>query len=119
MRATIEINGKPMEFEATAMTDHMADHIFKINLAYQMQHAEGNEDKFPDLARKVAFIMHKRAELGGWRKVENLTVEDFYDWLDSIDSYEIESKADQIMRLYISNKKTSVIPKNIKNPQAE
>lgn len=119
MKGTIEINGKMMDFEATAMTDHMADHVFGINVSYAVQHTQGNEDKLPDLIRKIAFIMNKRAELGGWRQVEELTPEDFYDWLDQLDSYELEGKAGEIMKLYARNKKTSVSPKNMTNPQAE
>lgn len=119
MKDVIEINGKSMTFEATAMTDHMVDHIFGINVAYLIQHAEGNEDKTPDLIRKIAFVMNKRAEQGGWRQVEELTEDDFFDWLDGIDSYELETKAPEIMALYAKNKKTSVSPKNMTNPQAE
>ena len=119
MKGTIEINGKMMDFEATAMTDHMADHVFRINVSYAVQHTQGNEDKLPDLIRKIAFIMNKRAELGGWRQVEELTEEDFCDWLDELDSYAIETKASEIMALYAKNKKTSVSPKNMTNPQAE
>lgn len=119
MRATIEINGRPMEFEATAMTDHMADHLFGINLSYMMQHTEGNEDKIPDLVKMIAFIMNKRAELGGWRAVENLTEEDFFDWLDQINSYELENHGSELIGIYAQNKETAVMPKNTKNPQAE
>ena len=112
MKQLIEISGQPTEFEASAMTDHMVDAIFKINIAYAVKHVEGNEEKFPELVKKIAFVMIKRAELGGWRKVEQLTEEDYCDWLDSIDSYSIESAAQEIMTLYANNKKTSVHPKN-------
>lgn len=119
MRGQIEIDGKVMEFEASAMTDHMVDHIFGMNLGYAIQHVAGNEDKLPDLIRKLAFVMNKRATLGGWRAVENLTLDDYYDWLDGIDSYELESKGEELLNLYAKNKKTSVIPKNMTNPQHE
>lgn len=117
MKKTIEINGQSMEFEASAMTDHMADKVFGINLAYAFQHT--TEDKYPDLVRKVSFIMNKRAELGGWRKVEELTQDDYFDWLDSIDSYALENSAKEIMNLYASNKENHVFPKNVTNPQQE
>ena len=117
MKATIEMNGHPVEFEASAMTDHMADHIFGINVSYAVQHSD--DSAVTELVKKLAFVMCKRAELGGWRKVEELTVEDYYDWLDSIDSYTIENNAKTIMRLYTNNKKTSVSPKNTNSPQAE
>lgn len=119
MRGQIEIGGKLMDFEASAMTDHMVDHIFGINLGYAIQHVDGNEEKLPDLIRKVSFVMNKRAILGGWRAVENLTLDDYYDWLDEIDSYELENNGSEILSLYAQNKKTSVSPKNTKNPQAE
>lgn len=119
MKKTIEISGKTVEFEATAMTDHMADKIFGINIAYAIQHAEGNDDKMPELIRKIAFVMAKRAELGGWRKVEELSEDDFYDWLDDLDSYAIETSAKDILELYASNKVTKVSSKNVVNPQAE
>lgn len=119
MRGQIEIGDKMMDFEASAMTDHMVDHIFGINLGYAIQHVDGNEDKLPDLIRKIAFVMNKRAILGGWRKVESLTQDDFYDWLDGIESYELEIKGAEILALYAQNKKTSVSPKNMTSPQAE
>jgi hypothetical protein len=119
MRKEIEIGGKLMPFEASAMTDHMADHIFGINVSYAVQHAQGNEYKLPDLIRKIAFVMHKRAVLGGWRKVEELTEDDFCDWLDGLDSYELETKASEIIGLYAQNKHTSISPKNTNSPQAE
>ena len=112
MRRTVDMDGRSMDFEATAMTDHMADAVFHINLSYAIQHAEGNEEKTPELVRKVAFIMNKRAELGGWRAVEQLTEDDYLDWLDSLDSYQIETYAKDIMTLYASNKQTAVHPKN-------
>lgn len=119
MRGQIEIDGKVMDFEASAMTDHMVDHIFGMNLGYAIQHVDGNEDKLPDLIRKLAFVMNKRATLGGWRAVENLTIDDYYDWLDGIDSYELETKGEELLNLYAKNKKTSVSPKNMTSPQAE
>lgn len=119
MKKTIEINGKPVELEATAMTDHMADKIFGINISYAVQHAEGNEDKMPDLIKKITFVMAKRAELGGWRRVEELTEEDFCDWLDGFDSYAIETEAKNILELYASNKVTRVTSKNAVSPQHE
>ena len=119
MRTDIYIGETKIPFEATAMTDHMADKVFNINIAYSMQHATENEDKMPELIRKIAFIMAKRAELGGWRAVENLTEEDFFDWLDSLDSYEIENNAEEILGIYMQNKKTSVTPKNAQSPQVE
>lgn len=106
-----------MEFEASAMTDHMADHIFGLNLSYALQHSD--DSKMTDLVKKIAFVMYKRAELGGWKKVEELTEEDYFDWLDSIDSFAIESSAKEILSLYANNKKTQVSPKNMNSPQAE
>ena len=119
MKKIIEINGKPVEFEASAMTDHMADHIFGINTGYAIQHAQDNQERLPELIRMIAFVMCKRAELGGWRKVEELTKEDYYDWLDTFDSYELELNGKEIFDLYLSNKKTSVSPKNTTSPQQE
>lgn len=112
MKQIIEIGGRPTEFEASAMTDHMIDTIFKMNIAYALTHTEGNEEKYPELVKKTAFVMVKRAELGGWRKVEELTQDDYFNWLDSIDSYAIETSAEDIMTLYANNKKTTVHPKN-------
>lgn len=119
MKKEIKLNGRTMAFEASAMTDHMADHIFGINLSYAFQHTDADSDKLPDLIRKVAFVMNKRAELGGWRKVEELTIDNFYDWLDTIDSFALEAHAKEIMALYANNKKTTVSPKNQINLPAE
>ena len=117
MEKTFNFNGKEMRLSATAMTDHMADKIFGINLSYALQHAD--EGKTQEIIRKITFVMNKRAELGGWRAVEQLTEDDYYDWLDSMDSFAIEVKAKEILHLYANNKKTSVSPKNTTNPQHE
>ena len=117
MKTTIEVNGKQMVFEASAMTDHMADHIFGLNISYAVQHTD--DASMTDIVKKIAFVMYKRAERGGWRKVEELTEDDYFDWLDSIDSYVIENNAKEIMALYANNKKTTVSPKNMTSPQAE
>ena len=119
MKKYIEIGDKMLEFEATAMTDHMVDHLFGVNVAYQVQHADENKDKMPDLIKRIAFVMNKRAELGGWRAVEALSEEEYYDWLDGVDSYGIETNAQELMSLYARNKLTTVSPKNTKSPQAE
>ena len=121
MKKTITIGGEPMEFEASAMTDHMYDKIFGGNLTYIMSHLENNQDKAPDIIRKMAFVMAKRAELGGWKKVEDLTLEDFYNWLDDIDSYELESEdvSQELLAVYSNNKMTTVNPKKANSPQAE
>ena len=116
MKKIIEINGKPMEFEATAMTDHLCDKIFGGNIAHALQHSS-NEAQ-PENIRRIAFVMYKRAELGGWRAMSELTTDDYYDWLDSIDSFEIENNAKAILELYAKNKDTNVIPKNTTSPQA-
>ena len=117
MEKIIDFNGAKMKFAATAMTDHMADKIFGINLSYALQHAD--DGKTIELVRKIAFVMNKRAELGGWRAVEQLTEEDYYDWLDGIDSFAIEVNAKEILKMYANNKKTSISPKNTTNPQHE
>ena len=118
MKKTIEVNGQPMEFEATATTDHMIEAIFGVRMTYALNHTE--EDKFPDLVKKLAFVLNKRAELGTWRKVLELTQEDFYDWLDEIDSYALEGEevARELLALYANNKVTKVSPKNAASPQA-
>lgn len=119
MKKIIEISGKPYEFEATATTDYMAEAVFGIRLTYALKNTK--EEEFPDLVKKIAFIMNKRAELGSWRKVNELTKEDFYDWLDNIDSYALESEevAKQILIIYANNKDTKVQPKNATSPHPE
>lgn len=117
MKKTIEISGQPMEFEASAMTDHMADHIFGINISYAVQHSD--DATMTELVKKLAFVLNKRAELGGWRAVEELSEEDYLDWLDSIDSFALETNAKEILNLYANNKKTAVSPKNTNSPQPE
>ena len=118
MKKTIEVNGQAMQFEATATTDHLMESIFGIRMTHALN--AGENDKFPELVRKLAFVLNKRAELGSWRKVNELTNEDFWDWCDSIDSYAIEDEkvAKELLILYANNKETKVSPKNAASPQA-
>jgi len=118
MKKTIEVNGQTMQFEATATTDHLMESIFGIRMTHALN--AGENDKFPELVRKLAFVLNKRAELGSWRKVNELTNEDFLDWCDSIDSYAIEDEkvAKELLILYANNKETKVSPKNAASPQA-
>ena len=116
MKKIIEINGQPLEFEATATTDYMMEAVFGIRLTYALKNTK--EEDYPDLIKKIAFIMNKRAELGSWREVNKLTKENFFDWLDSIDSYALEEPetSKTILVLYANNKDTKVQPKNAASP---
>lgn len=118
MKKIIDINGRKLEFEATATTDHMIETVFNIRFLQALN--KSPEEDQPELIKKLAFIMNKRAELGSWRKVEDLTQEDFWDWLDTIDSFALEEEktAKEILNLYINNKGTKVFPKNQASPQA-
>ena len=118
MKKTIEINGKPMEFEATATTDHMVEGLFGIRVTYALNNT--SEDEYPDLVKKIAFVMNRRAVLGSWKKVLELSQEDFYNWLDEIDAFALENgdTAKEILTLYAGNRMTHVAPKNATSPQA-
>lgn len=118
MKKIIEINGVQMQFEATATTEHMMEGLFGVRVSYALNHTA--EEDYPDLIKKLAFVMNRRAELGSWRKVLELNEEDFYDWLDKIDSFALEDQdtAKEILTLYANNKITKVAPKNAASPQA-
>ena len=112
MKKIIEIGGKPIEFEATGMTNHMVDTIFGGNIEHQLMGAKKGETPSTELIKHIAFVMIKRAELGGWRAVENLTKDDYFDWIDGLGSFEIEDKAEDIMNFYIGGLGNKVLPKN-------
>lgn len=118
MKKTIEINGRPMEFEATATTDYMIESIFNIRFM-QALNKSAEEDQ-PDLIKKLAFVMNKRAELGSWKQVKDLSKDDFLDWLDELDNFSLEAEdtAKELLALYISNRDVKVFPKNQASPQA-
>lgn len=111
--------GKVLVFEATAMTNHMIDTIFGGNFEQQIMSYKSGEGFSIATILHAAFVMNKRAELGKWRAVEALTVDDFYDWSDEIDSFGIEDKAEQIFELYMGNMKTKVFPKKEESQQPE
>lgn len=118
MKKTIEIGETPMEFEAVATTDYMVEAVFGLRMQQALNNSK--EGEYADLVQKLAFIMNRRAALGSWKLVNQLTTDDFMDWLDSIDSYALiqESTAKEIMSLYAGSKQTKVIPKNTNSPQA-
>ena len=118
MKRTIDINGSPMEFEAVATTDYMIEAVFGIRMQQALNNSK--EGEYADLVQKLAFIMNRRAVLGSWKQVNQLTTEDFMDWLDKIDSYALiqEGIAKEIMSVYAGSKQTKVVPKNMNSPQS-
>ena len=118
MKKTIDIGGTPMEFEAVATTDYMVEAVFGLRMQQALNNSK--EGEYADLVQKLAFIMNRRADLGSWKLVNQLTTDDFMDWLDEIDCYALiqEGTAKEIMSLYAGTKQTKVIPKNMNSPQA-
>lgn len=110
MKKEIDLNGT-VTLEATAMTDFMYQSIFGGNLTNEFQKCKENGNE-TELVKRICFVMAQRADLGSWRAVKDLTKDDYYDWLDSIDSYAIETQSEAIVNLYACNRKTKVAPKN-------
>lgn len=111
MKKMIEIDGKPVEFEATGTIDICMRKLFDIDLMKALGKAnKENAGEMTQLCNQMAFVMNKRAELKGWRAVCELTEDDFYDWLDQFGSDGLLNASKDIMEVYIQNKKSTSTP---------
>ena len=111
MKKTIELDGKAVEFEATGTIDICMRKLFDIDLMSTLTKINKDDaGATTALCSQMAFVMNKRAELGGWRKVCELTQDDYYDWLDRFGSDALLNASKEIMEIYIQNKKTTSTP---------
>lgn len=111
MKKIIEIDGKNLEFEATGTIDICVRKIFSVDLMSRLsQFNKDNSGEATSLASQMGFVMNKRAELGGWKKVCELTEDDYYDWLDRFDASSLLTASKDIMELYVQNKGTTSTP---------
>lgn len=111
MKKTIEIDGKKIEFEATGTIDICIRKLFNRDLMSSLTKVNKDDSsEVSELTYEMAFVMNKRADLGSWKKVCELTEDDYYDWLDQFSSNSLLQSSKEIMDLYIQNKKTTSTP---------
>ena len=66
---------------------------------------------------KLAYIMNKQATAKTLADMNNISEEDYFEWLDKFASLEFAMKSGQLLDIYLNNKETSVESK--KNPDQQ
>lgn len=64
-----------------------------------------------DSISQLAYVMHRQAEAKSISDLDDLTFENYLDWLDLFDSMEFLYKAVQLINIYMNNTETTVEPK--------
>ena len=120
MKKEIMVGDKPMNFEATALFPHAMREVFKINVFKALQGMDltdikSDSDDVMDLVSQMAFIMNKTAELSSAREILSLTQDDYFEWLNTIESFALVEAMPDLMDVYMSSKKSD---SNAKNPES-
>ena len=64
-----------------------------------------------DSISQLAYVMHRQAEAKSISDLDDLTFENYLDWMDLFDSMEFLYKAVQLINIYMNNTETTVEPK--------
>ena len=115
MRGVIKLGNQEVMMEANAAIPIRYKWIFKENLfAYFNKELEGID--YTEFAGKLAFVMAKSAEKADMRA---LTIDDYWEWLESLEGTAIAYAAPEIVDLYLGNEQTAAEPKKKADQQTD
>lgn len=117
MVKTIQIDGKEIEFKATAATPRVYRQAFGrdiyidlTTLYEEMSKGESLSVKSLSTFENISFVMAMQAE---GKTINRETVnEDMNEWLDRFDTFSIYKVVPQIMELWRLNTEQTIEPKN-------
>jgi len=106
-----------MKFRASGLTPTLYKHLTGSDLIASLYPAFESGDGADAYAvtPELAFVMYAQANPEKYDP-KKLTEEDFEDWLDSLESFEIENHVDEILTMYMASAVTKSVPKNMKSP---
>lgn len=106
-----------MKFRASGLTPILYKHLTGEDLISDLAPAftSGNGADAYAVAPDLAFVMYAQANPERYDP-KKLTEEDLEDWLDSLESFEIENHADEILTMYMASAATKSISKNTRRP---
>ena len=107
MRRDIKLGNEVVTMEANAATPIRFKWVFGENLfSYFNTQLEGID--YTEFAGKLAFVMAKSAEKADMRA---LTIDDYWEWLESLTGTAIAYAAPEIVDLYLGNETATSEPK--------
>lgn len=107
MRRDIKLGSQDVVMEANAAVPIRFKWVFGENLfAYFNKELEGID--YTEFVGKLAFIMTKSAEKAD---IRSLTVDDYWQWLETLDGTAIAYAAPEIVDLYLGNETATSEPK--------
>lgn len=108
MRGTIRIGTKDVDMVANGATPFIYKRVFRRDFLATTQ----TEDM--DVYTELAFIMAQQAEKPMSGLLNNLTKDDFYEWVVQFDAMDIVTVAADIFALYQGQAKSTSVSKKKK-----
>jgi len=103
---TIEIGGKSVPMVAFASANHYYRRVFDEDpFVFQTKAAntENGEGLSVTFSMQMGYIMARMAEANGDRgKLSRLSLDDYLDWVDQFESYDLAEATGEIFALYTS-----------------
>lgn len=111
MKGTVKIGDKNVEMFANALTPVLYKRIFHKDFLLESQ----KKDMDMTIFQELAFVMAKQANATSAKELMNeLGIDDYYEWLGNFEAMEIMEKVNEIFALYHSQAKSTSTSK--KNP---
>jgi len=105
MFGTIELNGRQVELSANAATAFRMKQIFDVDLMKVFMNVESDGGaETAAILPQLTYVMNCQAKKEDMNK---LNFETFLLWCEDFDAFEITSKAQDIIDLYLGNMKTT------------
>ena len=110
MFKSITMNDREMGMLANAASPLLYKSVFKTDLLQEIQKMDPNA---PDvgLVMRLAFILSMQADKKKVEDFRKLTEDDFIEWLEQFEPFELIEHGNDIMQLYAMNTKSTSIPK--------
>lgn len=106
MKGTVVIGDKKVEVVANAASPYLYKGVFHEDFLIEVQKSNPSTDLFV----KMGFIMAMQAAKSR-QDVQNLNIDDFYDWLEEFDAMDILLATDALSNVYFDQTKGTAAPK--------
>lgn len=96
MRGTIKLGDKDVEMYANAMTPVIYKRIFRKDFLVESQ----KKDVDMTIFQELGFVMAVQAEKGTRDILDNVTIDNYYEWLEGFEALDIIGNVTDIFALY-------------------
>lgn len=110
MYTTITIGEKEQGMLANAASPILYKILFKEDLLQKIQKLDAAAPDM-ELIQRMAFLFSMQAEKKKTEELRRLSEDDFISWLEQFEPLELIEHGNDIISLYVSNTKSTSIPK--------